>query len=109
MSLKNKRSTPVIGRAGIVAGREFINNDWKIIFRTGIDYQADLKSSGKTILKDDFDIKTMKQKKDGRMLYHLGLNAEIKDNIHAGLEIERSTFGKYNIDHAINATFRYSF
>lgn len=109
VSLKNKRSTPVIGRAGIVAGREFINNNWKFAFRTGIDYQTDLKSSGKTILKDDFDTKTVKQKKDGRMLYHMGVNVEMKDNVRAGLEIERSAFGKYNIDHAINATFRYSF
>ncbi|WP_032177482.1 hypothetical protein, partial [Escherichia coli] len=26
-----------------------------------------------------------------------------------GLELEKSAFGKYNVDNAINANFRYSF
>ncbi|WP_153061007.1 autotransporter outer membrane beta-barrel domain-containing protein, partial [Escherichia coli] len=47
--------------------------------------------------------------KDSRMLMTLGMNAEIKDNMRFGLELEKSAFGKYNVDNAINANFRYSF
>ncbi|WP_122995999.1 autotransporter outer membrane beta-barrel domain-containing protein, partial [Escherichia coli] len=39
----------------------------------------------------------------------VGMNAEIKDNMRFGLELEKSAFGKYNVDNAINANFRYSF
>ena len=42
-------------------------------------------------------------------LMTLGMNAEIKDNMRFGLELEKSAFGKYNVDNAINANFRYSF
>ena len=40
---------------------------------------------------------------------NVGMNAEIKDNMRFGLELEKSAFGKYNVDNAINANFRYSF
>ncbi|WP_158707843.1 autotransporter outer membrane beta-barrel domain-containing protein, partial [Escherichia coli] len=48
-------------------------------------------------------------RKDGRMLYGVGLNARFGDNTRLGLEVERSAFGKYNTDDAINANIRYSF
>ncbi|EOB3023157.1 autotransporter outer membrane beta-barrel domain-containing protein [Escherichia coli] len=51
----------------------------------------------------------MKGEKDGRMLMNVGLNAEIRDNIRFGLEFEKSASGKYNVDNAVNANFRYSF
>ncbi|HFO6413900.1 TPA: autotransporter outer membrane beta-barrel domain-containing protein [Escherichia coli] len=38
-----------------------------------------------------------------------GLNAEISDNVRFDLEFEKSAFGKYNVDNAINANFHYSF
>ncbi|EJX6946964.1 autotransporter outer membrane beta-barrel domain-containing protein, partial [Escherichia coli] len=47
--------------------------------------------------------------KDSRMLMTVGMNAEIKDNMRLGLELEKSAFGKYNVDNAINANFRYVF
>ena len=46
---------------------------------------------------------------EGRMLMSVGLNAEIRDNVRFGLEFEKSAFGKYNVDNAVNANFRYSF
>ncbi|EPX8206633.1 autotransporter outer membrane beta-barrel domain-containing protein, partial [Escherichia coli] len=33
----------------------------------------------------------------------------VRDNIRFGLEFEKSAFGKYNVDNAVNAGFRYSF
>ena len=40
---------------------------------------------------------------------NVGLNTEAGDNVRLGVEFEKSTFGKYNVDNAINANFRYSF
>ena len=34
---------------------------------------------------------------------------EVRDNIRFGLEFDKSAFGKYNVDNAVNAGFRYSF
>ncbi|EFZ73696.1 autotransporter outer membrane beta-barrel domain-containing protein, partial [Escherichia coli] len=53
--------------------------------------------------------KRFEGEKDSRMLMNVGMNAEIKDNMRFGLELEKSAFGKYNVDNAINANFRYSF
>ncbi len=39
------------------------------------------------------------------MLFNVGMNAQIKDNMRFGLEFEKSAFGKYNVDNAINANF----
>ncbi|WP_137499058.1 autotransporter outer membrane beta-barrel domain-containing protein, partial [Escherichia coli] len=48
-------------------------------------------------------------RKDGRMLYGVGLNARFGDNTRLGLEVERSACCKYNTDDSINATLRYFF
>ncbi|ELQ2306706.1 autotransporter outer membrane beta-barrel domain-containing protein, partial [Escherichia coli] len=53
--------------------------------------------------------KRFEGEKDSRMLMTVGMNAEIKDNMRLGLELEKSAFGKYNVDNAINANFRYVF
>ncbi|WP_272413565.1 autotransporter outer membrane beta-barrel domain-containing protein, partial [Escherichia coli] len=45
----------------------------------------------------------------GAVHYGVGLNARFGDNTRLGLEVERSAFGKYNTDDAINANIRYSF
>jgi serine protease autotransporter len=66
-------------------------------------------ANGETALRDASGEKRFTGKKDSRMLYNQGMNAEVKDNTRFGLMLERSAFGKYNIDHAINANFRYTF
>ncbi|EFM7534602.1 autotransporter outer membrane beta-barrel domain-containing protein, partial [Escherichia coli] len=77
--------------------------------RDGIGYQFDLLANGETVLRDASGEKRTKGEKDGRMLMNVGLNAEIRDNIRFGLEFEKSASGKYNVDNAVNANFRYSF
>ena len=71
--------------------------------------QFDLLTNRNTRLRDASGEKRIKGEKDERMLMSVGLNAEVHNNIHAGLGVEKSAFGKYNIDNAINANFRYSF
>ncbi|MCV7969821.1 autotransporter outer membrane beta-barrel domain-containing protein, partial [Escherichia coli] len=78
--------------------REFSLQD----FRGGSD-------SADVHLKDAAGEHQINGRKDGRMLYGVGLNARFGDNTRLGLEVERSAFGKYNTDDAINANIRYSF
>ncbi|MCG4371309.1 autotransporter outer membrane beta-barrel domain-containing protein, partial [Escherichia coli] len=77
--------------------------------RAGLHYEFDLTDSADVHLKDAAGEHQINGRKDGRMLYGVGLNARFGDNTRLGLEVERSAFGKYNTDDAINANIRYSF
>ncbi|EFB1640109.1 autotransporter outer membrane beta-barrel domain-containing protein, partial [Escherichia coli] len=109
LTMKDKDYNPLIGRTGVDVGRSFSGDDWKITARAGLGYQFDLLANGETVLRDASGEKRFEGEKDSRMLMTLGMNAEIKDNMRFGLELEKSAFGKYNVDNAINANFRYSF
>ncbi|CAD5747085.1 autotransporter outer membrane beta-barrel domain-containing protein [Escherichia coli] len=109
LSMKDKDYNPLIGRTGVDVGRTFSGDDWKITARAGLGYQFDLLANGETVLRDASGEKRFEGEKDSRMLMNVGMNAEIKDNMRLGLELEKSAFGKYNVDNAINANFRYSF
>lgn len=109
LTMKDKDYNPLIGRTGVDVGRTFSGDDWKITARAGLGYQFDLLANGETVLRDASGEKRFEGEKDSRMLMNVGMNAEIKDNMRFGLELEKSAFGKYNVDNAINANFRYSF
>ncbi len=109
LTMKDKDFNPLIGRTGVDVGKSFSGKDWKVTARAGLGYQFDLFANGETVLRDASGEKRIKGEKDGRMLMNVGLNAEIRDNLRFGLEFEKSAFGKYNVDNAINANFRYSF
>ncbi|EGK3862187.1 autotransporter outer membrane beta-barrel domain-containing protein [Escherichia coli] len=109
LTMKDKDFNPLIGRTGLDVGKSFSGKDWKVTARAGLGYQFDLFANGETVLRDASGKKRIKGEKDGRMLMNVGLNAEIRDNVRFGLEFEKSAFGKYNVDNAVNANFRYSF
>ncbi|HAV0410704.1 TPA: autotransporter outer membrane beta-barrel domain-containing protein [Salmonella enterica] len=109
VSMRSKTYNPLIGRTGVAVGKTLSGKGWSITARTGVDYQFDLVANGETALRDASGEKRFTGKKDSRMLYNVGLNAQVKDNVRFGLELEQSAFGKYNVDHAINANFRYMF
>lgn len=109
LTMKDKDFNPLIGRTGVDVGKSFSGKDWKVTARAGLGYQFDLLANGETVLRDASGEKRIKGEKDGRMLMSVGLNAEVRDNIRFGLEFEKSAFGKYNVDNAVNANFRYSF
>ncbi|HFG0041428.1 TPA: S6 family peptidase, partial [Escherichia coli] len=108
LSMKGKDFNPLIGRSGVDVGKSFSGKDWKVTARAGLGYQFDLLANGETVLRDASGEKRIKGEKDSRMLMSVGLNAEIRDNVRFGLEFEKSAFGKYNVDNAVNANFRYS-
>ncbi len=109
LSMKDRDYNPLIGRTGVDVGKSFSGKDWKVTARAGLGYQFDLLANGDTVLRDASGEKRIKGENDSRMLMSVGLNAEIRDNVRFGLEFEKSAFGKYNVDNAVNANFRYSF
>ncbi|MBS4932041.1 MAG: autotransporter outer membrane beta-barrel domain-containing protein [Clostridiales bacterium] len=109
LSMKKKDSTPLIGRTGLAFGKTFRGEDWSLTARAGAGWQFDMLRGSDIILQDASGEKRLKGEKDSRALFNVGLNAQLKDNMHFGLELEKSAFGKYNIENSVNATFRYSF
>ena len=109
LSMKNKDFRPLIGRTGVELGKTFSGKDWSVTASAGTSWQFDLLNNGETVLRDASGEKRIKGDKDSRMLFNVGMNAQIKDNTRFGLEFEKSAFGKYNVDNAINANFRYMF
>ncbi|ELJ9861411.1 autotransporter outer membrane beta-barrel domain-containing protein [Escherichia coli] len=109
LMMRNKDFNPLIGRTGIELGKTFSGNDWSVTARAGTSWQFDLLDNGESVIRDASGEKTIEGKRDNRMLFNIGMNAQIKDNIRFGLELEKSAFGNYNVDNAINANFRYIF
>lgn len=109
VSMRRGSSNPLVGRSGVVSGKTFSGKDWSLTARAGLHYEFDLTDSADVHLKDAAGEHQINGRKDGRMLYGVGLNARFGDNTRLGLEVERSAFGKYNTDDAINANIRYSF
>ncbi|EKN3608785.1 S6 family peptidase [Yersinia enterocolitica] len=109
LSMKSKSFTPLIGRTGVELGKTFRGKDWSVTARAGTSWQFDLRSNGETVLQDASGEKRIKGERDSRMLLNVGMNAQIKDNMRLGLQFEKSAFGQYNVDNAVNANFRYTF
>lgn len=109
VSMRRDSVNPLVGRTGVVSGKTFSGKDWSLTARAGLHYEFDLTDSADVHLKDAAGEHQINGRKDGRMLYGVGLNARFGDNTRLGLEVERSAFGKYNTDNAINANIRYSF
>ncbi|HCP8047847.1 TPA: vacuolating autotransporter toxin Vat [Escherichia coli] len=109
VSMRRNSVNPLVGRTGVVSGKTFSGKDWRLTARAGLHYEFDLTDSADVHLKDAAGEHQINGRKDGRMLYGVGLNARFGDNTRLGLEVERSAFGKYNTDDAINANIRYSF
>ncbi|EMF3576523.1 autotransporter outer membrane beta-barrel domain-containing protein, partial [Salmonella enterica] len=109
MSMASKHYNPLTGRTGVALGKTFTGKDWQVTTRAGVDYQLDLVSNGETALRDASGEHRFTGEKDSRMLYNVGINARLKENTRFGVELEQSAFGKYNVDHVINANLRYMF
>lgn len=109
VSMRRDSVNPLVGRTGVVSGKTFSGKDWSLTARAGLHYEFDLTDSADVHLKDAAGEHQINGRKDGRMLYGVGLNARFGDNTRLGLEVERSAFGKYNVDNMINASIRYSF
>ncbi|MHA6633707.1 S6 family peptidase [Citrobacter farmeri] len=109
ISMQRKQENPLIGRTGVEMGKTFTGGGWKLTTLAGVHYQYDLFNPAKTVVRDVAGETSIRNGKDSRVNFNLGVNAEIKENTRISLNIERSAFGHYDIDKAINANIRYSF
>ncbi|ECB3302238.1 autotransporter outer membrane beta-barrel domain-containing protein, partial [Salmonella enterica subsp. enterica serovar Newport] len=109
MSMTHRHYNPLTGRTGVAFGKTLTGKEWQVTVRAGVDYQFDLVSNGETALCDASGEHRFTGEKDSRMLYNVGVNARLNDRVRFGIELEQSAFGKYNVDHLINANLRYTF
>lgn len=109
VSMERKKAKPLIGRTGVEFGKTLDGRDWQVTAKAGLSYQFDLRNTGATTYRDFAGESTVYNGKDGRMLANIGIDTRIKDNTRIGLTVEKSAFGKYNVDNAINANIRYTF
>lgn len=107
--VQRKQMKPLTGRTGVEAGKSFKGKDWEVTALAGIHYQYDLFKPDETVVRDFAGETHINNGKDSRMNFNIGVNAKIKENTRISLNIERSAFGHYDIDKAINANIRYSF
>lgn len=107
--MQRKQDNPLIGRTGVDIGKTFTGKDWKLTALTGVHYQYDLFNPAKTVIRDFAGKTSIRNGKDSRVNFNFGVNAEIKKTPRISLDFERSAFGHYDIDKAINANIRYSF
>lgn len=109
ISMQRKQENPLIGRTGVEIGKTFTGGDYKLTALAGVHYQYDLFNPEKTVVRDLAGETFIRNGKDSRVNFNLGVNAEIKENTVISLNVERSASGHYDIDKAINANVRYSF
>lgn len=102
-------NVPVIGKLGVSTGNIFSLDTSNITTHAGVYYEFDITKTPDITLKDDVGTYNIKGKKDARMVYSVGINGNINKNTRIGVDIERSSFGDYNINHLVNANIRYSF
>lgn len=107
--MQRKQDKPLIGRTGVESGKTYKGKDWELTALAGVHYQYDLFNPAETVVRDFAGETHIKNGKDSRVNFSLGVNAKIKENTRISLNVERSAFGNYNIDKAINANIRYSF
>ncbi|EQC3334526.1 S6 family peptidase [Escherichia coli] len=109
MNMQRKQMQPLISRTGIESGKTFKGKNWELTALAGVSYQYDLFKPEETVFEDFSGNTSIKNGKDNRMVFNVGVNAKIKENIRLSLNAERSEFGRYNIDKLLNANIRYTF
>lgn len=76
--MKNGDFSPLMGRTGVELGKTFSGKDWSVTARAGTSWQFDLLNNGETVLRDASGEKRIKGEKDSRMLFNVGMNAQIR-------------------------------
>lgn len=78
--MQRKQENPLIGRTGVEMGKTFTGGDWKLTTLAGVHYQYDLFNPAKTVVRDVAGETSIRNGKDSRVNFNLGVNAEIKEN-----------------------------
>ena len=104
MEIKN--SDLLVGRAGFNFARELWLGHVRAYALGGLSYQWEMVKNAEILVEGD---SAKNNNKDSRMLMNLGLNMVASENLRIGLTLEKSTFGDYDTDLAVNLNARYSF
>ncbi|MDY6482213.1 autotransporter outer membrane beta-barrel domain-containing protein [Acinetobacter faecalis] len=75
----------------------------------GVDYEKDLINTQENRLSDRISTYYSEPEKDDRTLVSFGGSVKIKDRLTAGLDVERSFGGRYDIKNALNFNLKYTF
>ncbi|RAZ59225.1 autotransporter outer membrane beta-barrel domain-containing protein, partial [Campylobacter hyointestinalis] len=101
-----KSSDLLVGRAGFNFAREVWLGKIRAYALGGLSYQWEIVKNAEILIDGD---SAKNSDKDSRMLMNLGLNMVASDNLRIGLTLEKSAFGDYDTDLAVNLNARYSF
>ncbi|RAZ57525.1 autotransporter outer membrane beta-barrel domain-containing protein [Campylobacter hyointestinalis] len=101
-----KSSDLLVGRAGFNFAREVWLGKIRAYALGGLSYQWEMVKNAEILIDGD---SAKNNDKDSRMLMNLGLNMVASDNLRIGLTLEKSAFGDYDTDLAVNLNARYSF
>ncbi|RAZ25137.1 autotransporter outer membrane beta-barrel domain-containing protein [Campylobacter hyointestinalis] len=101
-----KSSDLLVGRAGFNFAREVWLGKIRAYALGGLSYQWEMVKNAEILIDGD---SAKNNDKDSRMLMNLGLNMVASENLRIGLTLEKSAFGDYDTDLAINLNARYSF
>lgn len=105
-TMKIKNSDLLVGRAGFNFAREVWLGHVRVYVLGGLSYQWEMVKNAEILIEGD---SAKNNNKDSRMLMNLGLNMVASENLRIGLTLEKSIFGNYDIDLAVNLNARYSF
>ncbi|WP_096024590.1 autotransporter outer membrane beta-barrel domain-containing protein [Campylobacter lanienae] len=101
-----KSSDLLVGRAGFNFAREIWLGHVRAYALGGLSYQWEMVKNAEILIDGD---SAKNNDKDSRMLMNLGLNMVASENLRIGLTLEKSAFGDYDTDLAVNLNARYSF
>ncbi|WP_261518179.1 autotransporter outer membrane beta-barrel domain-containing protein [Campylobacter lanienae] len=101
-----KSSDLLVGRAGFNFAREVWLGKIRAYALGGLSYQWEMVKNAEILIDGD---SAKNNDKDSRMLMNLGLNMVASENLRIGLTLEKSAFGDYDTDLAVNLNARYSF
>ncbi|WP_096018547.1 autotransporter outer membrane beta-barrel domain-containing protein [Campylobacter lanienae] len=101
-----KSSDLLVGRAGFNFAREVWLGKIRAYALGGFSYQWEMVKNAEILIDGD---SAKNNDKDSRMLMNLGLNMVASENLRIGLTLEKSAFGDYDTDLAVNLNARYSF
>ncbi|EMD3336976.1 autotransporter outer membrane beta-barrel domain-containing protein, partial [Escherichia coli] len=101
LAMMTDSNVPVIGKLGVSTGNIFSLDTSNITTHAGVYYEFDITKTPDITLRDDVGTYNIKGKKDARMVYSVGINGNINKNTRIGVDIERSSFGDYNINHLV--------
>ncbi|MEE3695072.1 autotransporter outer membrane beta-barrel domain-containing protein [Campylobacter sp. CLAX-22107-21] len=101
-----RSSDLLVGRAGFNFAREVWLGKIRAYALGGLSYQWEMVKNAEILIDGD---SAKNNDKDSRMLMNLGLNMVASENLRIGLTLEKSAFGDYDTDLAVNLNARYSF